>query len=132
MNNLATAGVSRAARQLVDLLGGGSFCDLHRALVLQITLMLQSCRLQWYTCAHGELLCECRCTVGTVDAPLGLHVHMYMCDPCGSMKCAPSVPVSTPHDQLTVYLSGCHTYHVYVTRMMSVALHYDCARDAHM
>jgi len=78
--------VSRLVRQLVNPPHGAPFSHLYHALVLQITLILQSCRLQWRLRTYDELQCECCATVGIVRAPVGVYVHMCIHDPYKSMQ----------------------------------------------
>ena len=60
--------------------------------------------LQWLPCAYIEPQCECCGTVCMVCAHVAAFVHTCMRDLCGPMRCAPSVPVSTQHDELNIDL----------------------------
>ena len=60
--------------------------------------------LQWLPCAYIEPQCECCGTVCMVCAHVAASVHTCMRDLCGPMRCAPSVPVSTQHDELNIDL----------------------------
>ena len=60
--------------------------------------------LQWLPCAYIEPQCECCGTVCMVCAHVAASVHACMRDLCGPMGCAPSVPVSTQHDELNIDL----------------------------
>ena len=74
--------VPRLVRQFVDLPCWAPPAHLCLALVLEVTLMLQSYYVKRRLRIYEELSCTCCVAVGTARAPVGAHAYLGVHGPC--------------------------------------------------